>query len=290
MPNGFRPRGSPTAEPNSAHDYDGWNLLHRGTMAPWGIYEKDGQTSDGFAWPAMVTEPLEAGKRFFTPGGGFENNPNSESEKDALTILMSLYGGNALSGATKGAAARAAESAPLTAEALFSDTGKPSPMGSALASQWSPEAMAERMRAKMGPQPAPPADPALQELIDLASELPRPPKAEMQPTARGVSSGALGLKPAVSINGNVYSGPNHALAAMDSGLSIEDASTLLSNGELRDGYVTRDGQFLTRKEAEKLIYKNSSSKSSFGLTTKQLQTMEGGRNDSADDILRLYGM
>lgn len=86
-------------------DYNEWTLQHRGAMAPWGVYENpQGETASGFAWPAMITEPIEAGKRFFAPGGGFENNPNHESEKDALTLLMSLYGGNALSGTFKGAA------------------------------------------------------------------------------------------------------------------------------------------------------------------------------------------
>lgn len=97
MPNTFRPRGAPTAEPNSYVDsYNDWDLVHRGSMIPWGVYEKDGQTSAGFAWPSMITEPIEAGKRFLSPGGGFENLPNEQSTQDATTLLLSMYGGNAL--------------------------------------------------------------------------------------------------------------------------------------------------------------------------------------------------
>lgn len=105
MPNTFRPRGAPTAEPNAYVDsYNDWNLVHRGAMAPWGVYEKDGQTSAGFAWPSMITEPIEAGKRFLSPGGGFENLPNEQSTQDATTLLLSMYGGNALSGTARAGA------------------------------------------------------------------------------------------------------------------------------------------------------------------------------------------
>ena len=97
MPNTFRPRGAPTAEPNPYVDsYNDWDLVHRGSMIPWGVYEKDGKTSAGFAWPGMITEPLEAGNRLFKPGGTFEQNPTPESSQDMLTELMSIYGGNSM--------------------------------------------------------------------------------------------------------------------------------------------------------------------------------------------------
>ena len=81
--------------------YDDWNLIHRGAMAPWGVYEnQSGDTASGFAWPSMITEPLAAGERLFKPGGTFESNPTPESALDMGTVLMSILGNNALNPAT----------------------------------------------------------------------------------------------------------------------------------------------------------------------------------------------
>lgn len=177
---------------------------------------------------------------------------------------------------------------------LLSDTGRPSIMGGAIASgaDWSPASMAERMQQKNqqarwhhsniadrmrqkleARQPAAaPLGPQAEELRQTARELEAPPRNEMTPTARGTSIGSAGLKPAVMIDGKIYSGPNHALAALDSGLTIEEASTLLYNNEMRDGYVTSRGQFLTRTQALEHL---GLSTNSGPLTTKRLSRIEG---------------
>lgn len=110
-------------------EYQDWVLTHRPAMLPFLAEYTNAQTgerSGGMAVPSMVTEVYDAGKRFFSPGGGFENNPTDQSARDAQTLLMSIYGGNALSGMARGSAAS------RVAQAL-SDTSKPNPVGAGIA-------------------------------------------------------------------------------------------------------------------------------------------------------------
>ena len=86
--------------------YQGWELTNRPAMIPFlGEYtnRETGEKSGGFAWPSMITEPLEAGNRLFKPGGTFEQNPTPESSQDMMTELLTLYGGNSVGGMARGA-------------------------------------------------------------------------------------------------------------------------------------------------------------------------------------------
>lgn len=96
-------------------------LTYRSTMLPLGSYRNaDGTESPGFAWPAMITEPINALSRLAEnsrlPDGriGIPNPQNSENQQDAMTLLYSMYGGNALNGLARGAAR-----APMAAEMGF---------------------------------------------------------------------------------------------------------------------------------------------------------------------------
>jgi len=80
--------------------YDGWDLTNRPAMFPFlaeYTNRQTGEKSGGFAWPTMVTEPLRAANELLnTPSGTLPNPQNPEQQQNALTLLMSLYGGNAL--------------------------------------------------------------------------------------------------------------------------------------------------------------------------------------------------
>ena len=70
---------------------------YRASMLPVGTYANpDGTESIGFAWPGMIHEPLEAIGRLFGQGN-FALGPDAPGNKeDMATLLMSIYGGNAL--------------------------------------------------------------------------------------------------------------------------------------------------------------------------------------------------
>ena len=72
-------------------------LTYRSTMLPLGSYRNaDGTESPGFAWPAMITEPINALSRLAEnsrlPDGriGIPNPQNSENQQDAMTLLYSM--------------------------------------------------------------------------------------------------------------------------------------------------------------------------------------------------------
>lgn len=97
---------------NPANDLYDQPLAYRGTIAPFGTYTNpDGSESAGFAWPGMITEPLNALQRLhensYTEDGrlGMPNPQYQGNKDDALTSLLSIYGGNALN-PMKGGAAR----------------------------------------------------------------------------------------------------------------------------------------------------------------------------------------
>lgn len=93
----FKPRGAPNSQPQDP--YAGWDLIHRNTMTPAGVYQKGDETAYGWAWPSMVTEPAQAIARLLnTPAGTMPDPQDPQNQKDALTGLMALYGGNALKG------------------------------------------------------------------------------------------------------------------------------------------------------------------------------------------------
>lgn len=93
----FKPRGAPNSQPQDP--YAGWDLIHRNTMTPAGVYQKGDETAYGWAWPSMVTEPAQAIARLLnTPSGTMPDPQDPQNQKDALTGLMALYGGNALKG------------------------------------------------------------------------------------------------------------------------------------------------------------------------------------------------
>lgn len=78
-------------------------LTFRGTIAPLGTYQNPDGTEDvGFAWPGIITEPLKALQRLhensYTEDGrlGMPNPEYQGNKDDALTALLSIYGGNAL--------------------------------------------------------------------------------------------------------------------------------------------------------------------------------------------------
>ena len=90
---------------------------YRMSMLPFGTYpNEDGQGEHlGFAMPGMIEEPINALSRLFgTPSnpGTFGQGPDAPGNKeDMTTLLMSMYGGNAMNPAAaipKGALASAA--------------------------------------------------------------------------------------------------------------------------------------------------------------------------------------
>lgn len=93
---------------NPANDLYDQPLAYRGTIAPFGTYTNpDGSESAGFAWPGMITEPLNALQRLhensYTEDGrlGMPNPQYQGNKDDALTALLSIYAGNALNHATR---------------------------------------------------------------------------------------------------------------------------------------------------------------------------------------------
>ena len=93
----FKPRGAPNSQPQDP--YAGWDLIHRNTMTPAGVYQKGDETAYGWAWPSMVTEPAQAIARLLnTPSGTMPDPQDPTNQRNALTGLMALYGGNALKG------------------------------------------------------------------------------------------------------------------------------------------------------------------------------------------------
>ncbi len=93
---------------NPANDLYDQPLAYRGTIAPFGTYTNpDGSESAGFAWPGMITEPLNALQRLhensYTEDGrlGMPNPQYQGNKDDALTALLSIYAGNALNPATR---------------------------------------------------------------------------------------------------------------------------------------------------------------------------------------------
>lgn len=110
---------------NPANDLYDQPLAYRGTIAPFGTYTNpDGSESAGFAWPGMITEPLNALQRLhensYTEDGrlGMPNPQYQGNKDDALTSLLSIYGGNALNPMAKVPANALASSA-------FKVEGKP---------------------------------------------------------------------------------------------------------------------------------------------------------------------
>lgn len=108
-------------------------LTFRGAIAPLGTYQNPDGTEDvGFAWPGIITEPLKALQRLhensYTEDGrlGMPNPEYQGNKDDALTALLSIYGGNALNPMAKVPANALASSA-------FKVEGKPSIAGSAVA-------------------------------------------------------------------------------------------------------------------------------------------------------------
>lgn len=113
---------NPNAPPPVRDPYDGWDLTNRPAMLPFlaeYTNRQTGEKSGGFAWPSMVTEPLRAANELLnTPSGTLPNPQNPEQQQNALTLLMSLYGGNALNPMAKVPANALASSA-------FKVEGKP---------------------------------------------------------------------------------------------------------------------------------------------------------------------
>ena len=105
----FKPRGAPVPAPYE-DPYAGWDLIHRNAMTPAGVYQKGDETAYGWAWPGMVSEPVNAlASLLNTPAGTMPDPQDPTNQRNALTGLMALYGGNALKGmAGAGGAARVA--------------------------------------------------------------------------------------------------------------------------------------------------------------------------------------
>lgn len=94
----FKPRGAPTPTPYE-DPYAGWDLIYRNTMTPAGVYQRGDETAYGWAWPSMVTEPAQAiASLLNTPAGTMPDPQDPTNQRNALTGLMALYGGNALKG------------------------------------------------------------------------------------------------------------------------------------------------------------------------------------------------
>lgn len=81
---------------------------YRASMLPMGTYKNpDGSERLGFAWPGMITEPINALSRLADnsrfPDGriGIPNPHNLDNQNDALTAVLSMYGGNALNPASR---------------------------------------------------------------------------------------------------------------------------------------------------------------------------------------------
>lgn len=94
----FNPRGAPVPAPYE-DPYASWDLIHRNAMTPAGVYQKGDETAYGWAWPGMVTEPAQAiASLLSTPAGTMPDPQDPTNQRNALTGLMALYGGNALKG------------------------------------------------------------------------------------------------------------------------------------------------------------------------------------------------
>ena len=102
----------PTFPQSTPGYYDDWELTNRPAMLPFlaeYTNRNTGEKSGGFAMPSMVTEPVNALVSLLnTPAGTMPNPQSPENQRNALTALLSLYGGNALGGMARGAAGRAA--------------------------------------------------------------------------------------------------------------------------------------------------------------------------------------
>lgn len=102
----FKPRGAPTPTPYE-DPYAGWDLIYRNTMTPAGVYQRGDETAYGWAWPSMVTEPAQAiASLLNTPAGTMPDPQDPTNQRNALTGLMALYGGNALGGGAHNAMSR----------------------------------------------------------------------------------------------------------------------------------------------------------------------------------------
>lgn len=89
--------------PNRPSLFDDPDMTYRATMLPIASYRNpDSSERLGLALPSMVTEPIDALYRLAQnsvfPDGrlGIPNPQNAENKNDALTGLLSLYGGNAM--------------------------------------------------------------------------------------------------------------------------------------------------------------------------------------------------
>lgn len=138
MPNTFRPRGSPNADPN-ANYYQDWELTNRPAMIPF-LAEytntKTGEKSGGMAMPSMVTSPANALWQLVGPQGGMWDIENPQNADALREVNMATLGGEAFPAITRNALAKEAipNALSIGGEKLLSDTAKPNPLGAALAS------------------------------------------------------------------------------------------------------------------------------------------------------------
>ncbi len=108
MADQFNPRGAPV--PATGY-YDDWELTNRPAMFPFLAEYTNalGEKSGGWAMPSMVTEPVNALSRLLdTPAGTMPDPRNEQNQRDALTGLMALYGGNAVGGMARNALGKSA--------------------------------------------------------------------------------------------------------------------------------------------------------------------------------------
>ena len=109
---------------------------YRMSMLPFGTYANpDGTESLGLAVPGMIQEPINALMRLAEnsrlPDGrlGIPNPDNAQNRDDVLTGLLSMYGGNAMKGVAREAAAL--PSLRDTAQGIYRDVkygNEPSPV------------------------------------------------------------------------------------------------------------------------------------------------------------------
>lgn len=107
MADPFTPRGAPVPQ----NPYDGWDLTHSPAMLPFlaEYTNAQGHKAGGWAMPTMVEEPINALSRLLnTPTGTMPDPQDPQNRQDALTGLLSLYGGNAVGGMARGALGRGA--------------------------------------------------------------------------------------------------------------------------------------------------------------------------------------
>lgn len=107
MADKFNPRGAPVPQ----NPYDGWDLTHQPAMLPFlaEYTNAQGDKAGGWAMPTMVEEPINALSRLLnTPAGTMPDPQDPQNRQDALTGLLSLYGGNAVGGMARGALGRGA--------------------------------------------------------------------------------------------------------------------------------------------------------------------------------------